>query len=502
MKFAHDVPAVRAAEAATMGRLPEGTLMRRAAAGLAAVSAELLGRIYGARVVLLVGSGNNGGDALYAGAQLTRRGAQVTALLLDPERAHAGGLAALRAAGGRVSGDPEVVDQADLVLDGIIGIGGHGGLRPDVAALAARLEERRATTGSPRVVAVDVPSGVDASTGQVAGAAVRADVTVTFGTYKPGLLVDPGAAYAGAVRLVDIGLIGDLPTPTLTTLQEVDVAALLPIPPRETDKYHRGVIGVVAGSQRYPGAAVLTVGGARRSGAGYVRVMGLRRVAELVRSYFPDGVVTEGMPSEAGRVKAWVVGPGLDTDQDAQQRLDEVLAVEAPVLVDADGLNILARRGRLDRSAPTLLTPHVGEAARLLGTERAEVAARRLEHVRHLADVYRATVLLKGATTLIATPNGQVRVNATGTPWLATAGSGDVLAGFAAGLLAAGLSPLDAGSVGAYLHGAAARIASAGSPIAAYDLLDALPQAWRLVQGSLHPNLLVQGSLHPENLGG
>ncbi|MYW06144.1 NAD(P)H-hydrate epimerase, partial [Streptomyces sp. SID3343] len=261
MRRAHRVEQVRAAEAALMATLPDGALMHRAAAGLATTCARLLGRVYGARVALLVGSGDNGGDALYAGAALARRGARVDALLLAPERAHPGGLAALRRAGGRAHdvsggvgpGTSDVLGRARLVVDGIVGIGGRGALRPAAAALLTHV-------GDAIVVAVDVPSGVDADTGCVAGEAVRADVTVTFGTYKAGLLIDPGASHAGARHLVDIGLDPHLPEAETTVLQHADVAALLPRPDGESDKYRRGVLGVVAGSPRYPGAAVLVVG--------------------------------------------------------------------------------------------------------------------------------------------------------------------------------------------------------------------------------------------------
>ncbi|MFP3992843.1 NAD(P)H-hydrate epimerase, partial [Streptomyces sp. E11-3] len=263
MRTAYCVETVRAAERELMARLPEGTLMRRAAAGLAAACVELLGRAYGARVVLLVGSGDNGGDALYAGARLARRGAGVTAVLLAPERTHTGGLAALRAAGGSVasaSGAEAPLRRADLVVDGIVGIGGHGGLRPDAARLAALAQASGAA-----IVAVDLPSGVEPDTGEVHGPAVRADATVTFGTYKPGLLIDPARTYAGPVRLVDIGL--SLPdAPDVQALQYADVAGLLPEPGAASDKYRRGVVGIAAGSSRYPGAAVLAVAGALRGG--------------------------------------------------------------------------------------------------------------------------------------------------------------------------------------------------------------------------------------------
>ncbi|WP_406113430.1 NAD(P)H-hydrate dehydratase [Kitasatospora purpeofusca] len=513
MRHAHRVEVVRAAEAELMARLPEGTLMRRAATGLAVTCARLLtrrrGRVYGSRVVVLAGSGDNGGDALYAGAELARRGARVTAVLLAPGRAHGGGLAALRAAHGRVVVEQEVgladFSCADLVLDGIVGIGGRGGLRPEAEPYA-----RAARTGV--VVAVDVPSGVDADTGEVAGAALRADVTVCFGTHKPGLLIDPGASYAGAVQLVGIGL--ELPPADVTALQHADVAALLPVPGAESDKYRRGVVGVAAGSARYPGAALLAVAGALRGGAGAVRYAGT--AAEEVVRRFPETLVTEGGPAGAGRVQAWVVGPG--GGEGAGRALAEALAADVPVLVDADGLTELARLGPgalAGRTAPTLLTPHTGEAARLLAGAGAgsdggtrseqtrppaadELAAARLATARRLAAAYRATVLLKGSTTVVADPppasgrgypRGAVRVNPTGTAWLATAGSGDVLAGLAGSLLAAGLSAPDAAAVAAYLHGLAARRAAGvpGAPVTASEVAAALPAVWNDVRAGAAP---------------
>ncbi|MGA4942768.1 NAD(P)H-hydrate dehydratase [Streptomyces cinereoruber] len=476
MRTAYRVETVRAAEAALMARLPEGALMGRAAAGLAAACCSLLGkgRVYGARVVLLVGTGDNGGDALYAGARLARRGAGVTAVLLGA-RAHEGGLAALRAAGGRITDDPfEPLAGADLVLDGITGIGGRGGLRPDAVPVA------RAARGSDAVVvAVDLPSGVDADTGEVAGEALRADVTVTFGTYKPGLLVDPAHEYAGALRLVDIGLDATLPgLPDLEALQHEDVARLLPVPGAESDKYRRGVVGVVAGSDRYPGAAVLAVTGALRGGAGAVRYVGAG--GDAVLAAHPETLVHPWPPRKAGRVQSWVVGPGLGEEAGAREAVAEVLASDVPVLVDADGLRGLDPEVVRGRGAPTLLTPHAGEAAALLSVPREEVEAGRLAAVRELADRFGATVLLKGSTTLVYGGAGRpVRVNPTGTSWLATAGSGDVLSGLAGSLLAAGLPPVDAASCAAYLHGLAARRASSGTaPVTATEVAGAVRGAW------------------------
>ncbi|MGX1368041.1 hydroxyethylthiazole kinase-like uncharacterized protein yjeF [Streptomyces canus] len=493
MRTAYNVETVRAAERELMARLPEGALMQRAAAGLAAACADLLGRVYGRRVVLLVGSGDNGGDALHAGARLARRGAGVAAVLLAPERAHAAGLAALLRAGGRamgvdgrtVDGDrraaaaggpatqarsaERLIEEADLVLDGIVGIGGKGGLRPDAARLAEVAERSRAA-----VVAVDLPSGVDADTGEVRGAAVRADLTVTFGTHKPALLIDPAREHAGSVRLVDIGL-SLPPQAELEALQHADVRRLLPEPAGESDKYRRGVVGIAAGSARYPGAAVLAVYGALRGGAGAVRYVG--PAADAVIARFPETLVSDRGPKRAGRVQAWVVGPGAGDEASA---VVEVLDSDVPVLIDADGLRLADRDAVRARTAPTLMTPHAGEAAALLGVPREEVEGARLASARELAARYEATVLLKGSTTLIADAGGgAVRVNPTGTPWLATAGSGDVLSGLAGSLLASGLSALDAGSTAAYLHGLAGRFAADGAPVGAHDVAEAVPSAWR-----------------------
>jgi hydroxyethylthiazole kinase-like uncharacterized protein yjeF len=516
MRRAYPVEVVRAAERALMDQLPEGTLMRRAAAGLAAVCGSLLarcpGHVYGARVVILAGSGDNGGDALYAGALLARRGAAVTAITAAA-RAHAGGAAELRAAGGRVTSDPgTAMARADLIIDGLLGIGGRGGLREPFAVLAAAAEQARA--GHATVVAVDLPSGIDADTGAVDGPAVRADVTVTFGVLKPGLLIDPGAGYAGTVELVDIGLRpetepGAEPAaePAAQAPQRADIAARLPRPGPESDKYRRGVIGVLAGSDRFAGAAVLATGGAIRGGAGLVRVVTGTVPAAVVRQAWPEAVLTVypqdnpgwDLTGDVGRVQAWVAGPGMGTGPDAAARLAAVLATDLPVLVDADGLTILSQHpDLLPRTAPTVITPHAGELGRLLDTDPAAIEARRLDHARRAAERLGLTVLLKGSTTVVASPGAPtVLVNPTGTPWLATAGSGDVLSGLAGALLAQGLEPPWAAVTAAYLHGLAARLAAAGAgapagagadpeapadaPIGAFDVVTALPAAIRSV---------------------
>ena len=455
MRSAHTVEQVREAEAALMATLPEGTLMDRAATGLAHAVAELLGRAYGARVHLLVGSGANGGDALFAGAHLARWGAHVDAQLLSPDSTHESGLRAFRAAGGRVV-DGVGRRRPDVAVDGIVGIGGRGGLRPDAAAAVAAL------AGVP-VVAVDVPSGVDVDTGRVDGPHVEAEVTVTFGTHKVAHLVDPAARAAGAVHLVDIGL--DLPPADVTALQADDVARLLPVPEPTAHKYTRGVVGVRAGSKQYPGAAVLCVAGASVGLAGMVRYVG--DAADLVHESFPEVVVGPG------QVQAWVVGSG--GGDEGTRALGEVVADGGPVVVDADGLTGV--RGVLD--VPALLTPHAGELARMLDVDRAAVEADQLGHARHAAQTFGSVVLLKGRHTLVAAPDGRVRVTTVGPPWLATAGAGDVLAGLCGALLAAGLDPFDAGSVGSWLHGSAAALASDHGPLRASAVAAALPEACR-----------------------
>ena len=547
MRLAYSVSKVRAAEAALMALVPDGALMQRAAAGLASVCAGLLrdgaGAVYGARVVIVAGTGDNGGDALYAGERLARRGASVTAIQAGP-RLHENGARALIAAGGRVipagpprdpdetrddlAGPPDeaehaghgrhdagyevrrAIGHADLIIDGMLGIGGRGGLREPYATLA----QLAANARNAPTVAVDLPSGIDADTGVVAGPAVRADVTVTFGAVKPGLLIDPGAGHAGVVELIDIGLGPYLEAPPAASApQASDIAALLPRPTAESDKYRRGVLGLLAGSDRYTGAAVLAAGGAVNGGAGMVRLVTFPGSATAVRQLHPEVVITElagetstrsdapdssaesrgapRFPHDVGRVQAWAVGSGMGTDDAAATRLAAVLATSLPVLIDADGLAVLARHGELlPRSAPTLITPHAGELGRLLDAHPADIEARRLEHARRAADKLGVCVLLKGSTTVVAPPDGvdPVLVNTTGTPWLATAGTGDVLAGLAGALLAQGLLPPQAAIAAAYLHGLAARLAAAGgeqpgggraAPIGAADVARAIPRAFR-----------------------
>lgn len=465
MRGVYSVEQIRAAEDELMARLPDGALMARAATGLAVECGRLLDRVYGADVVLLVGAGNNGGDALFAGALLAGRGARVGAMLLAPERVHQGGLRALRAAGGRVvEPSPGQVARADLVVDGIVGIGGSGGLRAAAVPLAAAA---RATL----TVAVDVPSGVDADTGAIEGEVVTADVTVTFGALKPGLVVGAGAQRTGELRLVDIGLGATLPEPDVRVLENDDVAALLPVPTAADNKYTRGVVGVIAGSRAYGGAGVLCTGAAIHGGAGMVRYAGT--AGDAVRAAYPEVVVQDADPAGL-HVQAWTIGPGIGTDDAALGSLAAVLGTDHPVIVDADGITLLAgHRDLLRRDAATVITPHDGEFARIADGPSAD----RLGSARAAARDLGCVVLLKGDATVIAAPDGRAWINRTGTPWLGTAGSGDVLSGLIGSLLAAGVEAPLAATAGAYVHGVAGQLAAADGPPSSLDVLRAVRPA-------------------------
>jgi len=463
---------VRDAEAALMARVPDGTLMRRAAFGLAVHARRMLGRTAGSRVALLVGAGDNGGDALWAGVELRRRGVAVTAVLLSPERAHAAGLAAFLRAGGRTcaaTAGPAVVARADLVLDGIVGISGRGGLRPDAAALVA------AAAGRP-VLAVDLPSGVDADTGAVEGEAVTATETVTFGARKPVHVL--AAPRCGPVHLVDIGLAPFLPSPHAQVLEAADVAARWPVPGPSDDKYSQGVVGIAAGSDVYPGAAVLATGAAVLATSGLVRFAG--SAAPGVRARWVEALATADIPS-AGRTQAWAVGPGIGTDDAGRAVLEAALATGVPLVIDADGTTLLARHPDLRaavRGRPVLLTPHAGEFARLAG----DVGADRVAATRRAAAELGVTVLLKGNATVVADPDGRALVHPSTGSWAATAGSGDVLTGIAGALLAAGLDPWWAGGCAAYVHARAADLAADGAPAPASAIQAAIPAAIRAVR--------------------
>lgn len=462
MRHYYSAEAIRDAEAPLLQRLPDGALMRRAALGLAtAIARELTARtggVAGRTVCAVVGSGDNGGDALWAATLLRRRGASATAVLLNPDRAHPKGLAAFRAAGGRVV--EKVPTATDLVIDGVVGISGSGALRPAAAEVFAAVDD----AGIP-VVAVDIPSGLDVQTGAADGPHVHAALTVTFGGLKP----VHALGECGRVELVDIGL--DLPPSDVLGIEAADVRARWPRPGPKDDKYTQGVTGVLAGSSTYPGAAILCTGAAVAASSGMVRYAG--SAAAEVLSHWPE-VVAAPSAAAAGRVQSWVVGPGLGTDEAGAAALCFALDTDLPVIVDADGLTLLAAHPELvvDRGAPTVLTPHAGEFARLAGSPPGDD---RVRAARKVADQFGATVLLKGNVTVVAEPGsagrsgatgggpGRAYLNPAGEAWAATAGSGDVLSGMIGALLAAGLPAGEAAAMAAFVHARAAN-ASAADP--------------------------------------
>lgn len=450
MRHYYSAEAIRDAEAPLLQRLPDGALMRRAAFGLATATARELvartGGVAGRQVCAVVGSGDNGGDALWAATFLRRRGAAATALLLNPDRAHPEALTAFRTAGGRVV--EKVPPTADLVLDGVVGISGSGPLRPAAAEVFAAVDDARIP-----VVAVDIPSGVDVQTGAADGPHVHAALTVTFGGLKP----VHALGECGRVELVDIGL--DLTPSDLLGVESADVRARWPLPGPRDDKYTQGVTGVLAGSSTYPGAAILCTGAAVAATSGMVRYAG-SAAAEVI-THWPE-VVAAPNAAAAGRVQCWVVGPGIGTDEAGAAALCFALETDLPVIVDADGLTLLAAHPDLvaDRGAPTVLTPHAGEFARLAGSPPGDD---RVHAARRLAGQFGATVLLKGNVTVVAEPDGPAYLNPAGGAWAATAGSGDVLSGMIGALLAAGLPTGEAAAMAAFVHAHAAN-ASAADP--------------------------------------
>ncbi len=495
----HTVARVRAAEEAAFAAVAEGALMQRAARGLAVSCARLLielrGGAVGARVVLLVGSGNNGGDALWAGAMLAERGCRVDALLLA-DRSHEGGRRALLRAGGRVHRwDPADADlvsvtaAADLVVDGILGIGGSGGLRADAAGLVDLVSAAEAV-----VVAVDVPSGVDADTGVVSGRAVVADVTVTFGALKPGLVLAPGRFHAGAIQVVDIGLDFTDP-PAARVMEALDAAVWVEEPAEDSYKYRRGVVGVAAGSQPYPGAALLVTAGARHGNVGMVRYLDRADgTAASVVGHFPDTVVDGSPPAEQRRVTAWGCGSGFPGDHVDEITVLAVLEADVPVVLDAGAVRVVASSADVrDRIAErhsaglaTVLTPHDGEFEALRPGLLGGPAGRLAEALAAAAELG-AVVVLKGPGTVIAGPDGMGYLDAEGTADLGTAGSGDVLTGLLAALLAGAWADgqrdpgalTRAAAAAVWLHGRAGRHAARQGPVTATDIAAAIPFAIR-----------------------
>jgi NAD(P)H-hydrate epimerase len=480
-------------------------LMERAGRAVATQAAALAGGRYGRRAVVVCGKGNNGGDGLVAARYLARWGLGVSVVLIDAAEAfrdpsasnldrlsaEAPGVRVIGASGANLARE---LRRADVAVDAMVGTGFRGRAE---GTLAAAIEALNGAVVP--VVAVDVPSGVNGETGAVDGPAVRARATVTLGVWKPGLLLHPGAGLAGRVTVADIGFAADLVRGELSLVEPADVVALLPARPPDTHKRASGVVMVLGGSVGMTGAPLLTAAAASRAGAGLVTVATVASrlpvvQAGLVEAVFlplPEtgagtvsGLATERLLEGLDRHDALALGPGLTTEAETAGVVrDLVRSSPAPMVLDADGLNAFAgRAGDLtERRSELVLTPHAGELARLVGVSPGEAARDRIGLSRKLAAETGAVVVFKGDPTGAASPSGEARINPTGGPALATAGTGDVLTGTIAALLARGLRPLDAAMAGVFVHGRAGDLAAdeLGEGLVAGDVLDRLPAAAR-----------------------
>ena len=506
MRFALDTEQMRAAEQAAVasGAVSIADLMDRAGQALADEAAR---RVPGGSVVVVCGPGNNGGDGWVAARMLSERGREVSVIALrSPESLTGAAAGAARAATdagvawrdeSTIADDDESLSGAALIIDAVFGFGLRGAVGDPYAKWIARINQASAMT-----ISADVPSGVDPDTGEVTGAAVTADATVTFSALKVGLLTGAGAAHAGDVIVADLGIerfVAEVQG-VLSLPEASDVRAIVPWPSRTDHKGSRGRIALVVGSETYPGAAVLAAGGALRMGAGYVIVAAPGGVCQTVLAAWPSVTCrpvpcgADGSIARAAEVldavsdsDAVIVGPGITRSDGARDAVRALLdSCEAALLLDADALNVLAGDviGLRGRRAPTVITPHPGEAARLLGISVAAVERDRVRAARSLSGPSLVCVL-KGPETIIAGPGGTALVR-TGGPELARAGTGDVLAGMIGALLAQGCSPYDAAVAGVHLHGRAGALGAerytATSHIAS-DLFGFIPDAVRELAG-------------------
>ena len=475
--------------------IPGLDLMELAGSGLADLAGGL---VPAGPMVVVCGKGNNGGDGLVAARVLRQRGRELRVLLLaDPGELQGDA----RVNCERLPGPPpEPFTEAALqhaagIVDAIFGTGFSGEPREPAAGAIEAINA--AAGGGSTVIACDVPSGVDASTGESLGAAVRATATATFHAAKPGLWISPGKSLSGDIHVIEIGIPPGGPAQPSAGLIEASVIDSIPRRGRESNKFAAGSVLVCGGSTGLTGAPSMAAEAAMRAGAGYVTALvpaSLNlvfevRLLEVMSVPLPDTGGAIGPPASdtvlerCGRADALILGPGLGR-ADATGELARMVAREAPVplLLDADGLN--AHAGELHtlaaRRAATVLTPHAGELARLLGVDSAEVGAHRLRSALDAARLANAVVVLKGDDTIVATPDGEAAISAGGAAALATAGTGDVLSGVIAALLAKRLTPLHAAAAGVYLHASAGRLAAAeigNDGVIARDVIERLPAA-------------------------
>lgn len=392
-------------------------------------------------VLVLAGKGNNGGDALYAGAYLARRGMPVAAGVVAP--AHQEASAAARRAGVQILENPsaaqlkKMAQRAEIWIDGLLGIGVQGAPRPPIADWLEILNAERRDLVSktpPYIVAIDIPSGIDADTGEIPGQYLPAAATIAMGCLKPGLLLPPAAHYAGKIEIADLGFAPYLAgAPAIIQFEKTDRKQFFSAPSIADNKYTRGVVGIYAGSRQYPGAGVLCTQGAQAVGAGMVRYLG---ESPLVASACPEVVPV------AGKIDAAVIGSGIVEIAPLQEVFFELCTRGIPIVLDAGGLQLLAERDGWpdDVATPIILTPHTGELCRLLraygeNISGEDILAQPRKWAQQAALYTKAVVVLKGAITVIASPSGYLAAQGNSSGWLATAGSGDVLAGILGGIL-------------------------------------------------------------------
>jgi ADP-dependent NAD(P)H-hydrate dehydratase / NAD(P)H-hydrate epimerase len=493
-----DAPRMRAVDrwAIEQRGVPSLDLMERAGEGVARAVEQIAPD---GLVTVVCGKGNNGGDGLVVARLLRAAARDVEVVCTAPPEnlSHDARVNFERLSGQRVLGldaaGSEAIGRAVVVVDALLGTGFEGTPRGPVAEAIEAVNAAGA-----RIVSVDVPSGVDASTGEVGGMAVKADLTATFHTAKPGLWIHPGKDHAGEALVIDIGIPRGAPLATDMGLIAPKVLATLPLRASQSTKFTSGHVVVVGGSRGLTGAPAMAALACLRAGAGYVTACVPRSLTEILDVQLME-VMTLGLPEQEGslvpdglaavlaaleRARVLALGPGLGR-ADGAVALARELALEAPLalVLDADGLN--AHAGHLaelaTREAPTVLTPHAGELGRLLGIDSEEIQRGRLRYARAAAEQSGAVVVLKGDDTLVAEPGGRVAISAGCSPALATAGTGDVLTGTISALLAQGLDAFDAAACGVYMHAEAGREAArrqgSAEGVIATDVIAALPAA-------------------------
>jgi NAD(P)H-hydrate epimerase len=493
---------MKAADSATIeAGTPGSLLMERAGRAVARTAIRLAGDRYGSLVVCVCGKGNNGGDGFVAARVLRTEGVGVRCLFVGDPDSVTGEAAEHRdrfvAGGGFVEPfDPARLDRSTVVIDALFGTGFRGQAEGEAARAIEAINASAST-----VVSIDVPSGVDAATGRAEGPSVMAHVTVAMGAEKVGTATGEGATRAGFVETVDIGIeVGDA---SVFLLEEADVAGVLPRREPDSHKRSAGSVGLLCGSEAMSGAAILAARGAMRMGAGYATLGVPAAIRSTIIAKLPE-VLTSAVTQDAhlgtdalrnfksvlDRADSLALGCGLGQGDDQRGLVQAVLReVPQPIVLDADGLNVLAGdTGPLqERSAPTVLTPHPAELARLLECPTESVQADRLRVAREAAESFGCVVVLKGHRSVISASDGRAVINPSGSPELATAGTGDVLTGAIAALLAAGLDAFEAAWAAAFVHGVAGSIAGervGRSGVVAWDVAEALPAAMTATGGA------------------